>query len=101
MLDLAFLGIGDDFIQWPAFFYSRSADLALAARRIARAIDLGKVGREVVVLILRPALEGMVVALVAVEARGEEQMRRVLHQGFRRAERLEVCGCWVVLRRAA
>ena len=42
-------------------------------------LDLGEVRGQLVVLVLRPALERMVVALVAVEPHGQEQLRRVLH----------------------
>ena len=87
VFDLALLRIGDDFVQRLASFDGRAADHRIAAGRIFGPIDLGEVRGQVIILVLRPALEGMVVALVAVEARGEEQVRGVLHQRFGRAER--------------
>ena len=82
-------------------FDGRAADHRVAAGRIFRSIHLGEEGRQVVVLVLRPAFERMVMALVAVEARGQEQVRRVLHQRFGRAQRFVIrCGR-VSFRRAA
>lgn len=53
-----------------------------------------------VILVLRPALEGMVVALVAVEPHGEEEVRGVLHRVLGLAENLVVARGRVVLVRA-
>ena len=64
--------------------------------RVLLAIDLGVERGQVVVLGLRPALERVVVALVAVEAHGQEQLRRVLHRRVRLAEDLVVAGRRVV-----
>ena len=61
-----------------------AAELLALELRVLRAVDLGEERGQLVVLVLRPALERMIVALVAVEAHGQEQLRRVLHRGVRR-----------------
>ena len=61
----------------------------------------GRSTRPVVILVLRPALERMIVALVAVEAHGQEQVRRVLHQRRRVAEDLVIGGGRIFEVRAA
>ena len=49
---------------------ARAADLLALELRVFGPADLGEVGGELVILVLRPALERVVVALVAVEAHG-------------------------------
>ena len=77
------------------------ADLAALAGRVFLAADLGEIGRQVIVLALRPALERMVVALIAVETHAQEQLGRVFHRLFRRAEDLVVGRRRIFERRAA
>ena len=57
-----------------------ATELAAVARGIFRQRELREVCRSLVVLILRPAFERMVVALVAVETSREEKVRRVFHR---------------------
>ena len=52
--------------------------------------DLRKVGGGLVVLVLRPSLKRMIVALVAVESHAQEQMGCVLKGIFRSPEDLEI-----------
>ncbi len=67
-----------------AAFDGRAADFLVAAGPGSfLQSDLGEERRHLVVLVLRPAFEGMIVALVAVEADGQEQMRGVLHRLLR------------------
>ena len=96
MLDLAALAVVDEFDERLRAFDGRAADDLTLELRIGRERGLGVERREVVVVVLRPPFERMVVALVAVEAHGEEQLRRVLHHGVGRAEHLEVRGGRVV-----
>ena len=65
------------------------------------AADLGEVRGELPVLVLGPALEGVVVALVAVEADAQEQLGRVLHREVRLALDAPEGGGRVVEGRAA
>ena len=62
--------------------------------------DLREEGGRLVILVLGPALERVIVALVAVEPNGQEELGRVLHGGRRLAEDLEIGGRRVVLVRA-
>ena len=62
--------------------------------------DLREVRGRLVILVLRPALEGMVVALVAVEANAQEQMRGVFHRRFGITQHLEVAGRGIFLVRS-
>ena len=78
--------IVNNFVQRLRAFYGCATDVALAAFRVAFKIHLRKESRHVVILILRPALERMIVALVAVETGGQEQMRGVFHCFIRRAQ---------------
>ena len=71
--------VADDFVKRTRFFHLGARDFSTAASRVGHQRDLREKRGRVVILILRPALEGMVVALVAVEARGEEKVRRVFH----------------------
>jgi hypothetical protein len=57
-------------------------------------------GSELPVLRSRPALERVVVALVAAEAHAEEQLRRVLHHDVGLAQDLVVRGRGMLVRRA-
>ena len=60
--------VDDDFVQRLGAFDGRAADLLLAAGRIGLETDLSEIGGRLIILVLRPALERMVVALVAIEA---------------------------------
>ncbi len=97
---LAGRAILHDFENRAGLFHRRAGDDGLAAGGIGAELHLGKEGAEVIVLVLRPTLEGVIVALVAVEARGEEKVRGVLHRlgGF--AQDLPIAGGRVVLGRA-
>ena len=53
---------------------------------------LGEISGQMIILVLRPALERMVVAFVAIEARGEEQLRRVLHRFSGCAQNFPIAG---------
>ena len=48
-------------------------------------LHLGEEGRQAVVVVLGPALEGMIVALGALDANAAEELGRRLHQFLRRA----------------
>jgi len=90
--DLALRLIEHDLVERLRALDRGAGDGARARLRVALEVDAREVGREVVVLVLRPALERVVVALVAVEAGGEEQVSRVLHRLRRRAEDLVIAG---------
>ena len=93
---IAVFFVGDDFIQRLRAFDGGAADGGSFGLRIAFEVDLGKVGRGFVILIHRPLLEGMVVALVAVESRGQKEVRGVLDEFLRCAHRFEVSGGGIV-----
>ncbi len=85
------------FVERFGTFDGRATNLgSLATGRIFLESGLSEEGSQLVVLILRPAFEGMVVALVAVEAHGQEQMRRVLHDQVGIAQDLVVRGCRIL-----
>jgi hypothetical protein len=87
VLHVAAAGVVDDLDQRLGPFDGRCRRSSCPATRyILLAADLGEVGERLVVLVLRPALERMVVALVAVEPHGQEQVRGVLHRLVRLAE---------------
>ena len=67
------------------------ADLALLEAH------LSEVGAHFVVLVLRPLLERMIVALVAVEAHAQERLRDVLGHLARLAEDAEIIHRWIVV----
>ena len=64
-------------------------------------MEAGEVGGSFIVLVLRPSLEGMVVALVAVETGRQEEMGRVLHGSLRSPQDLVVGGGRIRLVRTA
>ena len=88
--DLAFSRVGDDLEEGLGRLDVGAADHPALAGRVARQADLGEEGGCLVILVLRPALEGMIVALVAVESDPQEQLRRVFHGRRRVAEDLEI-----------
>ncbi len=83
--------------QWFCALDSGTADLAIARHWIGFQPDLGKEGRHLVVLVLRPTLERMIVAFVAIETNSQEQMSRVLHRVFGGSQDFEVGRRWVVV----
>ena len=90
MHHLPFFLVLHDFEQGLGTFDGRTTDLPAFRRGIGTEFELGEEGRGVVVLILRPTLKRMVVAFVAVEADGEEQLCRRFHDGIGSAQDLEV-----------
>src|SRR5205085_798576 len=68
------------------------ADLFAFALWVFLELDLREESGEVVILVLGPALEGMVMAFVAVEASGQKKVGRVLHRLGRRADYLPITG---------
>ena len=92
VLDFAFAGVLHDFVKRNSSFNGGAADGFTSLSRIALKSDLRKERGGLVILVLVPALEGMVVALVAVEAGGEEEVGGVLHRLFGLAQDLEVGG---------
>ena len=100
MHHLALRHVLHDFIKWTRLFHRRADDDGLAAGGIAGELHLREERAETVILILRPALERMIVALVAVEARGEEKVRGVLHRFRGIAQDLPIARGRVVLVRA-
>ena len=93
---LAFGLVAHDFVERLSALDGRATDRAIAALWILGEIHLREVGGGLEVLVLRPAFEGMVVALVAVEPHAQEEVRGVLHRGGRVAQRLEVGRGWVL-----
>ena len=89
--------VDDEFEEGVAFLHGGFAELAFAGGGVLVEADLREEGGGLVVLVLGPALEGMVVALVAVEAGAEEEVGGVLHGQIRSAEDLEVGGGGIVL----
>src|SRR6185436_19585378 len=90
VLHLAFILVVGDFVKRFRPLDGGAGDGLVAALRILLQIHLRKERGQLVILILRPTLEWMIMALVAVEARREEEMRRVLHRLRRRAQDLVV-----------
>src|SRR5712672_204952 len=64
-------------------------------------MDLGKISSELVVLVLRPSLERMIVAFIAIESRGQEELSRVLSQHLRRPKYFVVRRRWIRFRGSA
>src|ERR1043166_6396567 len=87
-----FFGIADDFVERLGAFDRGAADFFAFAGRIFLQGNLGKISRKVVILVLSPALERMVVALIAVEASGQEQVRRIFHRLRGSADDLPITG---------
>src|SRR5439155_19616119 len=81
-----------DFVERFGALGRGAANLFAFAGRVFLERDLGEIGREVIILVLGPALEGMVVALVAVEPRSQKQVRGVLHRLRRSADNLPITG---------
>ena len=69
-----------DFEKGLGSLHRGASELAAGARGILCERELREVSSGLIILILRPALEGMVVAFVAIEPGGEEKMRRVFHR---------------------
>ncbi len=98
VLDFSFGFVGDDFVEGFGSFHGGAADV-LGGRVLGVAGESypGEVGGGLVVLVLGPLLEGMVVALVAIEPRREEKMGGVLHEFIRFAQDFVVGGGGVLL----
>ncbi len=79
VLHLAGLFVTDDFVQRFTAFNRGFAQRLVAGCGVFLQVDLRKIRGHLVILVLGPALERMIVTLVAVEARGEEQVRGVFH----------------------
>ena len=90
MHDFALRLVADDLVQRRGAFHGRAADLLVAGGRIGLQFDPGEIRGRLVVLVLRPALERMIVALVAVEPHAQEQVRGVLHRVVRLAQDLVI-----------
>ncbi len=88
--DLAFLPVKNFLIKGLGPLNRRAADLAVLALGVGLQPHPGEVGGGLVILVLSPALEGVVVTLVAVEPDRQEQLRGVLHRGVRVAQNLVV-----------
>ena len=101
VLRLAFGAVVNDLVQRLGPLDRRAADALVAGLVILLQADLREVGGRLVILILCPALERVVVALVAVEACGQKKVRCVLHDRVRFTQNLVVRGGRVVLVRAA
>ena len=86
----AFARVGDDLEKGLGRFDIRAADHLPLAGRVATQTDLREVRGRLIILILRPALERMVMALVAIEPHRQEELGRILHGRRRVAEDLEV-----------
>src|SRR5437879_570770 len=100
MLDLTFRGIGYDLIKWFGALHIGAANLFTFAARIFLQRDLREVRGQVIILVLGPAFEGMVVALIAIESRGQEKMGGVFHRLGRSAENFPISGRRIVFSRA-
>ena len=96
---LPFFFVGNNFIQRLCALDGTAADGLAGAGWIGLEIDLGKVSGGLVILVPGPFFKGMVVAFVAVETRGQKQVRRVFRQFLRRAHSFEIRGCRIVLGR--
>ncbi len=88
--DFPRVAVEDHFPQGLAGLDVGTADLDLGILRIVFVGDFGEISGQLPMLILRPTLERMVVALVAIEPHAEEKLRRVFHQVARIAEHLEI-----------
>ena len=92
MFDFSVFLIEDFFPKGFCTFDGRTADGVVSGSFVFLQADLGKVSCRFVVLVLGPTFEGVVVAFVAVEPNGQEQMGGVLDGFFGRAQDL-VIGC--------
>ena len=84
--DFARARVGDHLVERLGRLDLGAADHPSATSRVRLQADLREEGRSLVVLVLSPTLERMIVALVAVEPHGQEELGRVLHHGRRLAE---------------
>ena len=102
VLQIALGFISDDLIKRLGTLDGGAADvLVRGVFAVAIEPDLREVGGGLVVLILRPALEGVVVALVAVETCREEEVGRVFDDLGGLAEDLVITRGGILLVRAA
>ena len=100
VLDFAFGGVGYSFVKRLGILDRAAADLFTFALGVFLQGHLGEISGQMIVLILGPALEGMIVAFVAIEPRGEEKMGRILHRLRGRAENLPITGRRILASRA-
>jgi len=96
MLHIARIRIGNILHQRSGAVYGRAADLLALKLGVFLPADLCEERGQIVILVLRPTLEWVVVALIAVEAHGQEQLRRVFHGRVGVAQNL-VVACWRVV----
>ena len=82
--------VEDDLDEGLSAFDGRPFDPLVLVLWVVFESDLGEVSRELVILVLRPAFERVVVALVAVEANAQEKLCGVLGRGARLAEHFVV-----------
>ena len=95
MLNLSAFLVADDFEKWLASLNRSFPQFFLAAGRILGQSKLGQEGSRLVILILRPAFERVIMALIATEPHSQEQLRRVFHRVLGRAADLEIGSGWV------
>ena len=81
-------------------FHSRPSNVLILAFRRRLEGNTGKIRRHFVVLILGPALERVIVALVAIESGCQKEMSGVLHDGIGLAQDFVVRGRRVFLVRS-
>ena len=79
MLNITSWNILHDFVKGFGSFYSRLSNGLLTGCRIFLELKLGKMSSHFVILILRPTLEWVIVAFIAIEPSGEKQMGGVFH----------------------
>ena len=74
VLDFAVFFVEDFFPQWLCTFDGCASDGAVSRGFVFLQADLGEISSRFIVLVLGPALKGVVVAFVAVEPYGQEQV---------------------------
>ena len=99
--DFARRPVRHDLVQRLGALDRRAADLLVPGGRIGLQFQPGEERGGLEVLVLRPAFERVIVALVAVEPHAEEQMGSVFHRVQRIAEDLVVRGGRVLAVRSA
>ena len=92
VIDLAVFFVADDFIERFGALDSGATNCFAGSGGVGFEVDLSKEGGGLEVLVPGPALEGMVVAFVAVEAGSEEEMCGVFDEFFRGAQHFVVGG---------
>ena len=100
MFHIALFGIRDHFVKGLGAFNARAADLFSFALGVLFKGNLSEERGQMIILVLRPAFEGVVMALVAIKSSGKEEVRRILHRFGRGAQDFPIIGGRILAARA-